>query len=146
MFKTQNVPAPKTTRFLLGAERCHLRKKGIPSKFVWREKALVKPFDCQDFSAGFPPEHFPVVDEGGRGSAGVRGHRPRPAAGARAARTRRPRGGLALPRRRPRGSIYQLGLPARSPPAWRSDKAPCTLPEWVPWLPPHLHSDSPLSA
>lgn len=27
LFKTQNVSAPKTTGFLLGAEGCHLRKK-----------------------------------------------------------------------------------------------------------------------
>lgn len=57
-------PPPKPHAFFLGAEGCHLRKKNIPSKFLWREKALVKSSECQDFSTGFPPKRFPVVEQG----------------------------------------------------------------------------------
>lgn len=66
LFKTQNVPALKTTHFLFGGRKMPFKgkKKGISFKFLWREKALVKSFGCQDFSTGFPPEKgFPVVEQ-----------------------------------------------------------------------------------
>lgn len=140
-------PPPKPQAFFLGAEGCHLRKKNIPSKFLWREKALVKPFECQDFSTGFPPKRLPVVEQRWPVECPViRVHPPPPPPKLSA----RPE--IALPRGPARGLLspaptclyllysgYQRYRPQR---AKRSDKRFPPSPEWVPWLPLPL-SDSP---
>lgn len=151
LFKTQNVPAPKTSHaFFLGAEGCHLRKKDIPSEFLWREKALVKSSECQDFSTGFPPKRFPVVEQGWpvqcRVSGSIRSPAPPPPK-----LSARPE--IALPRGPALGFLspaptclyllysgYQRYRPQRA-----RDLITCfpLSPEWVPWLPPHLDSGSP---
>lgn len=62
--KPEMPPPPKPHAFFLGAEGCHLRKAGITSKFLWRERSLMKSSECQNFSTGFPPKRFPAVERG----------------------------------------------------------------------------------
>ena len=64
LFKTPNAPAPKPHAFFWGAEGCHLRKKGIPSKFLWGEESLVKSSKCQNTCTGLPSKRFPAAELG----------------------------------------------------------------------------------
>lgn len=144
-------PPPKPQAFFLGAEGCHLRKAGITSKFLWREKSLMKSSECQNFSTGFPPKRFPAVERGWpaecRVSGSIRPPHP-PCWSVRSAWNSPSAGSLlrAFSRRHPRGSIYSTRVTGAIARRWPRDliKRFPPSPEWEPWLPPHLHSDSPV--
>lgn len=152
--KPQMPPPPKPHAFSLGAEGCHLREKGITSKFLWREKSLMKSSECQNFSTGFPPKRFPAVELGWPVECRVSGSiRPPPPPPPPAEAFARPE--IALPRGpcsglSPAGThvalFTRLELPAAIARRWPGDliKRFPPAPEWVPWLPPHLHSHSPV--
>jgi hypothetical protein len=77
-FKTQNVPAPKTTRFLFWGRRMPFKAKGVPSKFLCWERRWWNRLGVRTFLADFLRRVSHLLNKSGQRGVVYQGRVPAP--------------------------------------------------------------------